>query len=72
MKKFWETAEDGARIVVCCDAELPDGRAIGAARCIHKTTWGCSDKFMQRVVLEYVIQGLNFDIEQIAQKRGAK
>lgn len=72
MKKFWETERVGPHIYIICRVVFADGRIGGASRSIHRTEWAFSGKASQRAHLQYVIQRMDTEIEQIAQKHGAK
>lgn len=72
MKKVWETERAEQHIYIICRVEFADGRIGGASRSIHRIEWAFSGKTSQRAHLQYVIQRMNFDIEQLAQKHGAK
>lgn len=72
MKKFWETERAGSHIYIICRVQFADGRIGGASRSIHRTEWEFSGKHSQQAHLQYTIQSMNNDIEQLAQKHGAK
>lgn len=72
MKKFWETETCGPHIYIICRVEFAEGRIGGASRCVHHRQWEELHVAAKHEYFKRSVQIMDQDIEQIAQKHGAK